>query len=422
MDIKAIFRCTDFENKIIMQCRSNEKISTVLDRFSQKLFAEKKDYKFFYDSKEINIKDKESTMMNLINDKTIKEIEIIFKKRSKIIKCPQCICNNCILKIDKYRLYFSHCCKRVHTNTKLFQDYEDTQRINYKNIKCFLCKKTQKDKLEEFHKCLNCTNLAKFTEYYCNECNTTHINKTKHKTIKYDEKYFYCSKHFSEFISYCSKCNYNLCKACEENHKDHKDNRDHKIIKFDALKPDLDSIKNNLEEIGEKIEDLKIIVEIIKTQMDDAIKIIENYYDIANDIVSKYETFNSKSNNYQTLLTVNYLSSSNKEILNQIKNIINGNERKEDWLNKFSVLLDITESDRSDYNNKINESSDKISTISNSESKNDIDEINDFNIKREENYIQTNNESTNSVRKSNKSKNKKCLKKPKSGKKNMDSE
>ena len=65
--------------------------------------------------------------------------------------------------------------------------------------------------------------------------------------------------------------------------------------------------------------------------MDDAIKIIENYYDIANDIVSKYETFNSKSNNYQTLLTVNYLSSSNKEILNQIKNIINGNERKEDY-------------------------------------------------------------------------------------------
>ena len=47
MDIKAIFRCSDFENKIIMQCRSNEKILTVLDRFSQKLFAEKKDYKYF---------------------------------------------------------------------------------------------------------------------------------------------------------------------------------------------------------------------------------------------------------------------------------------------------------------------------------------------------------------------------------------
>ena len=47
----------------------------------------------------------------------------------------------------------------------------------------------------------------------------------------------------------------------------------------------MDSIKNNLEEIGEKIEDLKIIVEIIKTQMDDAIKIIEIYYDIANDII-----------------------------------------------------------------------------------------------------------------------------------------
>ena len=188
------------------------------------------------------------------------------------------------------------------------------------------------------------------------------------------------------------------------------------------MNPDVNEIKKKLKKIGEKIKDLRVIVRIIKNKIDGAIKIIEKYYDIANDILTKYETFNSKSNNYQTLLTVNYLSSSNKEILNQIKNIIKGNERKEDWLNKFSVLLDIIESDRSDYNNKINESSDKISTISNSESKNDIDEINDFNIKREENYIQTNNESTNSVRKSNKSKNKKCLKKPKSGKKNMDSE
>ena len=33
---------------------------------------------------------------------------------------------------------------------------------------------------------------------------------------------------------------------------------------------------------------------MIKAQRDDVIKIIQNYYDIANDIISKYETFNSK--------------------------------------------------------------------------------------------------------------------------------
>ena len=118
------------------------------------------------------------------------------------------------------------------------------------------------------------------------------------------------------------------------------------------MNPDVNEIKKKLKKIGEKIKDLKVIVRIIKNKMDGAIKIIEKYYDIANDILTKYETFNSKSKNYQTIMTINYLSSSNKEILQKIDNIIRGNKSKDEWLKKCDVLLEIIESDRDEYNNE----------------------------------------------------------------------
>ena len=51
-------------------------------------------------------------------------------------------------------------------------------------------------------------------------------------------------------------------------------------------------------------------------------------------------------------MTINYLSSSNKEILQKIDNIIKGNKSKDEWLKKCDVLLEIIESDRDEYNNE----------------------------------------------------------------------
>ena len=117
----------------------------------------------------------------LINNKNIKDIEILTKRKTKIDKCPICACNNCIIKIVNYRLHFSNCCKK-HKDIRLFEEYDDTQTINYQKIKCDnQCGKTQKDCLEEFHKCLDCTNLAGYAIYYCNDCNNIH--QKKHKTI-----------------------------------------------------------------------------------------------------------------------------------------------------------------------------------------------------------------------------------------------
>ena len=341
MEINAIFRSLEIDKKLVIQCKGEEKMEAIITRFAQKAFADPKDYFYFYGGKEIN---KEITLMKLIcNNKNLKEIEITINRRNKIIKCPKCICNNCILKIDNYRLNFSDCVNN-HEDIRLFEEYDDTQRINYQKIKFDQCNRTQKDSLEEFYKCLKCSSLAGYAQYICNECNKIH----KHKTIKYDEKYYYCPYHYSEYISYCENCNCNLCEGCEKKHKA----QNHEIKTFDSMSPDIKDIKKKLDKIDEKIEDLKTIVKIIKNKMDGSIKIIENYHSIAQDMIKKYETFNSRLKNYQILKTINYLFISNREIINDIENIINGNKSKDDWKKKCNILIDIIEGDRSDYKNE----------------------------------------------------------------------
>ena len=137
------------------------------------------------------------------------------------------------------------------------------------------------------------------------------------------------------------------------------------------MNPDLNDIKNKLERIGDKIEDLKDVVNFIKEKMDRSIEIIEKYYNIASDMIKKYETFNSKLRNYQTLKTIKYLSTSNKEIITDIENIIKGN-KVEDWIVKFTKLLEIVEKDRLVYRNKEFELNDNNTNTSNLEPKNNI--------------------------------------------------
>jgi len=48
MDINATFRCSENNSQLMIQCRAEDKISTLLDKFSQKTFRDKKDFDYFY--------------------------------------------------------------------------------------------------------------------------------------------------------------------------------------------------------------------------------------------------------------------------------------------------------------------------------------------------------------------------------------
>ena len=76
------------------------------------------------------------------------------------------------------------------------------------------------------------------------------VKNEKNNYIEYQNKYYYCYTHGKEFISYCNKCNNNLCFQCEEKHKNHK------IIY-------LKQFKNNNNKIEAYKEEMKNFKEII---------------------------------------------------------------------------------------------------------------------------------------------------------------
>ena len=98
--------------------------------------------------------------------------------------------------------------------------------------------------------------------------------------------------------------------------------------------------------------------------MDGAVKMLEKYCEISEDILLKYELFNSKYKNYQILQSVNFLADSNKNISKDLEIITNSDRN---WKKKCDILIDIFESDRKDYTND-----------SNKTNNNSIDEENEF--------------------------------------------
>ena len=209
-------------------------------------------------------------------------------------------------------------------------------------IRCNKCQKSQNDDLKDFTKCLRCSKQFKYAIYYCYECSLSHAHSQF--MIKYDEKYYYYQEHFNLYQSFCSACNTNIYESCEMNHK----NKNHRVLKFEKMAPSLNPIKSKLEEIKLRIEDLKIVVDQIKNNMDGAVRIMEQYYDIAQDIISKYESFNKKFTNFQVLKTVSSLHFSNNEVLQDLIQITEGDL---DLKEKCDRLIDIYKSDRNNYTN-----------------------------------------------------------------------
>jgi len=339
------------KNPFKISCKSDQKMGEIFSLFATEFKVDKNDFEFYYNGKKI---DEDSTY---ISHTIANNIEISIKKKSKIMKCPSCICNNCLIKIKNYKLNFSQCCHN-HKKQKIFEEYEETQSINYDRIKCDAnnCNKKQINSLEDFYKCMECSVLIGSAKYYCEKCQNEHAQTNSHNLKKYDEKYYYCpiKDHYNEYVSYCTKCELNLCAKCEESH-----DKNHEIKKLDEMNPDIIKIKENLKEIQKMTNNLKIIVGHIKNMMDHSLKIIEKYYEIARDIIGKYESYNKKLKNYQVIETIRCLSDSNEEIMKDLNTIIKGNKTKEDWTNKCKKLIEIFKCDRELYagiSEKIDES------------------------------------------------------------------
>ena len=284
MEYRVFF---SYEKKTIqIECTPKEEMQKIFEKFAEKLKVNINDFEFFYEGNKIN---KNSTFLELNKEENNKAIVVTVERKLKKVKCPQCICNDCVIEINNYKILFSDC-KYNHKVRKIFDEYKETQKIDYSKIICCdnKCGVNQKDYPSDFYKCFKCTQLAHRTRYYCSKCNEQH--KQKHRTIKNDLKDYYCEEHFIEFTNYCLECKKDLCKECKKNHKDHK------IYSYDEMNPniinDIKNVKTKLNEIRASIDDLKFIIDDMKDHLDGAMKIFEKYYEIGQDIIEKYELFN----------------------------------------------------------------------------------------------------------------------------------
>ena len=356
MDATATFTFSDFNvDPKNLQCKNNEKMGQIFTRFSAKENICLKDYEFYYHNKKIN---NDSTIVEIKDKKDAVHITIVVKKRTKINKCQKCVCNNCIIKIEDYKLKFSEC-RYGHVDAETLDNYEKSQKIDYEKIKCDnnRCEKTQRDDLRDFVKCLDCSNVIGQARYYCKDCSESRRCEgcdVTHKMIEYSEKYYYCPDHFSEFKYYCDNCNANCCETCL-NEKHNK----HTCKKFESMTPDIKSIKYQIEKISKKIKELQIIVSHMKNSLDRAVNIFSKYQDIALDILGKYESYNTNLKNYQVLKTISNLIDSNKTVLEDLDEIITTKKDENILIVQFAKLIGIYEGNRRIFKNIVFQNSDE---------------------------------------------------------------
>ena len=338
------------QKKILIQGNLNDKMKDVFLKLSPKIEKTIDQICCLYNGEIIN---EELTVKKLINLKGTKNTKIrilvndINKenkvddneclKPSKTVICPKCKEMIRIVMHDyKIKLYE---CKNNHSVDDIsFSEYENTQKINEKNIICQNCKSSNKNDSYEniFYVCLSCKiNL-------CPLCKNSHDKN--HNIINYEQKDYICNLHYETYNSYCKDCSKNICMLCEAEHDKHN------IIYFGKIMPNMkeieDEINNQKKEIKNFINDIEEIID----RLNDLINNVEIYYKIYDDIIHNY---NIKNKNHIILQNIKDIRDYNHKFLNNINTINN----EKNIINKFKSLIDISHKMNSkNKNKKINES------------------------------------------------------------------
>jgi len=313
--------------KTVIQCKLNDKIKNICQDYLNEINEDKNNIFFSYNENAGNNFNEELTIQEMINEedkKRNKMVILVFKselekEENDIIKSKDIICPKCgesiKFEIIKFKIKLSECKNGHIIDNILLNEFEKTQYINNKEIKCEICN-NKFNKI--FYKCLECK------KNICPLCESNH-EKT-HKIINYDERLYICDKHYENYHSYCDECKINLCILCEVEHKSHKK------ISLGEIIPNKDELIKNNRKLKRMIDLFNNNVKIIINILEEVIENMNIYYKIIEDIINNY---NNKNINYEILYNINKIKENN--IIKEMKNIVNKSSIK----SKFSDIFDI---------------------------------------------------------------------------------
>ena len=313
--------------KTVIQCKLNDKIKNICQDYLNEINEDKNNVFFSYNENAGNNFNGELTFQEMMNEedkKRNKMVILVFKselekEENDIIKSKDIICPKCgesiKFEIIKFKIKLSECKNGHIIDNILLNEFEKTQYINNKEIKCEICN-NKFNKI--FYKCLECK------KNICPLCESNH-EKT-HKIINYDERLYICDKHYENYHSYCDECKINLCILCEVEHKSHKK------ISLGEIIPNKDELIKNNRKLKRMIDLFNNNVKIIINILEEVIENMNIYYKIIEDIINNY---NNKNINYEILYNINKIKENN--IIKEMKNIVNKSSIK----SKFSDIFDI---------------------------------------------------------------------------------
>jgi len=332
-------------SSIIIQINGNESMEKATEKFFLKTGCEISSTFFLYNGAQMNLNEKIANIANPF-DRENKKMSILtqifeasaFRKDIKNIICPKCK-EICFININNYKISVNNCKNKHQTENLLIDEFEATQNIDLKAIKCDVCKVKDKESSNSklFYKCFKCNmNL-------CPQCKGGH--DSSHKVIDYDDKDYKCKAHIQSFISYCKNCNENLCPLCQNDHNGHE------IIDFNDIKLDESTLEKNLKELKKKIDLLKKELNKIKYTFEYISKNIEKYYKLNQQIINNFE---ENRRNYQVLYNIkelnnNYLFKDIDEIVStenisvKVINILDVFHKMNNMFDEISLIYDVND-------------------------------------------------------------------------------
>ena len=313
-------------SKIIIQCKEEDVLSIIIDQFLLKAQINKDNVYFLYKGQELNQSNKFNEVAD-IDDKNRKKIEIIVKNKEvknkqdnkpSLIKpkytiCPKC--NDSInFKINSDFTISLNDCKMGHNFDNMsIKDFEKSQFIDQSKIICQQCKLVDKAKSFEnqFFICCDCNMKL------CPLCKESHDES--HYIIDYEEKNYMCYIHKDIYNSYCKKCKKDLCTLCQNEH------RGHSLIIYENILPNEDKFTEELKNTKKFLEEYKIKIEGIISELININEKLGKYYNLCENIIKNYEMRGLE--NYSLIQNINNIIEFNnlhiKDLNKQIKTSIN---------------------------------------------------------------------------------------------------